>query len=426
MEIALIGAVLLLALSLVAVLTAGLGIGARVGARAAQRQLKAAETLGAAMGASVSRRDLDTTAGIILEHLHRGLGAAGASLHLAASEHERLRLINAVGVEDFARLAQVEPDDPLLTHLRAQGGLVIATASPHGPWAALADRRPLVAALVDGPSGAFGVLALTWPGRREAEAYAPALRAAAGYLRSVLAEFEAVERRAADFRSLQDYLRQTEALVRTIRHDIGHRLQVASTLLQMLLQRGDPEPESRQRIEAVLGNLQVVDALRRELTSPGLEALVRPGALQIEELAALVPGMQALGAKSKRLQFEIDVPADLPPIWGDRIGLLRVLDNLLSNAMKFTLPGGRIWLRARRAGEFVEFEVGDTGQGIPPEAQGQLFELGYRAVGEEIVGEGVGLWSCRRIVEAHGGRIWVESQAGAGSRFFFTVPLAKG
>lgn len=73
----------------------------------------------------------------------------------------------------------------------------------------------------------------------------------------------------------------------------------------------------------------------------------------------------------------------------------------------------------------IEFEVGDTGQGISTEAQAHLFEFGFRADSMgRVHGQGIGLWSCRRIVEGHGGQIWVASAPGQGARFFFTLPIA--
>jgi len=102
-----------------------------------------------------------------------------------------------------------------------------------------------------------------------------------------------------------------------------------------------------------------------------------------------------------------------------------VMLNLLSNALKFTPEGGRIDVRAQVHDGETEISVTDTGVGIAPEDQGAIFEE-FRQVGtasKKVDGTGLGLAISRKFVELHGGRIWVESQVGKGSRFAFTLPF---
>ena len=122
-----------------------------------------------------------------------------------------------------------------------------------------------------------------------------------------------------------------------------------------------------------------------------------------------------------------DVAPDLPPLRGDEDKLLRTLVNLLGNSIKFTREGGAIHLAARRAAEdnALLFQVSDTGEGIPTEAFERIFEK-FGQVDERVRhrnSTGLGLTFCKMMVEAHGGRIWVESQVGQGSTFSFTVQL---
>ena len=103
----------------------------------------------------------------------------------------------------------------------------------------------------------------------------------------------------------------------------------------------------------------------------------------------------------------------------------QVLLNLLSNALKFTLEGGRIDVRAGLQDGVAEISVTDTGVGIAPEDQEAVFEE-FRQVGtaaKKVEGTGLGLALSRRFIELHGGRIWVKSQVGQGSTFTFTPPL---
>jgi signal transduction histidine kinase len=122
------------------------------------------------------------------------------------------------------------------------------------------------------------------------------------------------------------------------------------------------------------------------------------------------------------------VDQQLSTIRGDERKVKQVLLNLLSNAIKFTPDGGRIEVRAIHLDGSVEVSVSDTGVGIAPEDQGAIFEE-FRQVGTaatKVEGTGLGLALSRKFIELHGGRIWVQSQVGAGSTFTFTIPIRTG
>jgi two-component system, NtrC family, sensor histidine kinase KinB len=107
----------------------------------------------------------------------------------------------------------------------------------------------------------------------------------------------------------------------------------------------------------------------------------------------------------------------------DRIHL--VLSNLVANALRHTPPGGRVELRAAPESAGLRFEVRDSGSGIAADQQARIFERFYRVPGTPPGGAGLGLFICKELVEAHGGRVGVESESGRGSRFWFTLPLAE-
>jgi two-component system sensor histidine kinase EvgS len=111
----------------------------------------------------------------------------------------------------------------------------------------------------------------------------------------------------------------------------------------------------------------------------------------------------------------------------DRVRLRRILHNLLDNAIKYSAPKTKIGIFAKRRDGEVLIGVRDKGIGIPLEKQGMLFEPFQRLEPENstVAGTGLGLVVCRRLVEAHGGRVWVESQLGAGSTFQFTLPMPE-
>jgi two-component system phosphate regulon sensor histidine kinase PhoR len=132
-------------------------------------------------------------------------------------------------------------------------------------------------------------------------------------------------------------------------------------------------------------------------------------------------------AEKKQLTIQIDCPANLPAIRGDSGRLRDVLQNLLDNAVQYTPTGGHIILSATVEGAEVVFTVADNGIGIPQAEQERIFERFYRVDegrSREVGGTGLGLSIARHIAEAHGGRVWVESAIGQGSRFHFSAPIA--
>jgi len=150
-------------------------------------------------------------------------------------------------------------------------------------------------------------------------------------------------------------------------------------------------------------------------------------------LAPVIEQMFALNeplAQRRRVALVADLPDGLPPVVADREKLSHVLGNLLGNAIHFTgaAGGGRVWVRAvpsAVAGGALLIEVGDTGIGIAPEHHELVFRE-FAQVDSSASrwhhGTGLGLAIARKLVELHGGRIWVESALGAGARFYFTVP----
>jgi len=131
-------------------------------------------------------------------------------------------------------------------------------------------------------------------------------------------------------------------------------------------------------------------------------------------------------AESSGLLLELELEKEeLPDVWGDRHWLLRAFENLIGNAIKFTEAGGRVTVSADTKDEEVVFRISDTGCGISPESVPHVFDRFWQAAANAgRLGAGLGLPITKGIVEAHGGRIWVESTLGRGSTFFFAIPIA--
>ncbi len=125
----------------------------------------------------------------------------------------------------------------------------------------------------------------------------------------------------------------------------------------------------------------------------------------------------------KRLSVQVDVPQGLH-LYADRGALHDIFINLLSNAFKFTGSGGKISISASREDRSILLKISDTGVGIPADKLQMIFDEFYQVEGGRHGGAGLGLAIVKRLVEEHGGNIWVESQLGKGSTFYFTLPLA--
>jgi signal transduction histidine kinase len=207
-----------------------------------------------------------------------------------------------------------------------------------------------------------------------------------------------------------------------VAHDLSEPL-AGIELLVRLLERRPGEPpaaavlqrlrSSTERARALVDGV-LVHARAGEL-SIGRVALGRLAAEVAEDLA---PSLEATGAT-----LEI---GELPEVDGDPMQLRRVLQNLVANALKFRGDAApRVELSARRGTRHWVVTVRDNGVGVDPDQAGRVFEMFFRA-SNDADGVGIGLAVCRRIVEAHGGRIWVEAADGGGSAFRFTLPDRAG
>jgi two-component system, NtrC family, sensor histidine kinase KinB len=213
----------------------------------------------------------------------------------------------------------------------------------------------------------------------------------------------------------------------------SHELRTPLTSLQMgihLLSEGSlgSMTERQQRVVQVcLDEATRLDRLMQELLDlskieSGDTAPVR-APIQAATLAHDAAESVRVQAEARSVRLNIDAPPDLPQVFADRQQIQRVIVNLLTNAIRATAAGGTITVSgARRNGEVV-FSVTDTGTGIPREYLSRIFEPFVQVPNAPQGGSGLGLTIARRIVEAHGGRLTVQSEPGRGSTFTFTVPV---
>jgi signal transduction histidine kinase len=156
-------------------------------------------------------------------------------------------------------------------------------------------------------------------------------------------------------------------------------------------------------------------------------SLVEAGKLHLEKVRLSVRALVAEAEESQRalassVELRVDVATDVSDVWADHDRILQVFENLIGNAIKFTAPGGRIAIGAARADHEIVFRIADTGCGIAPDALPHVFERFWQATKSDRRGAGLGLAIVRGIVEAHGGRVWVESTLGEGTTFSFALP----
>ena len=129
-------------------------------------------------------------------------------------------------------------------------------------------------------------------------------------------------------------------------------------------------------------------------------------------------------AMHKGIKLESEVKGTLLFAAFDHERICQVFAHLVSNALKFTAQGGRVCIGGERDGAWIHFSVSDTGSGIPHNMLESVFLRFWQSAGNDPRGSGLGLFICKSIVEAHGGRIWAESEVGRGSVFHFTIPVA--
>ncbi len=224
--------------------------------------------------------------------------------------------------------------------------------------------------------------------------------------------------------------RSRDEVLATVSHDLQNPLHTI-VLAAALAEHQAPGPSGeclRKQMSVIRRAVKRMSGLIRDLLDAALidagQLLIEPQAVPAHELLDEAAAMMRLHADERSIALVVTAEPGLPSVQGDRGRLLQVLANLLDNAVKFTPVGGIVTLQAVRSGAAIEFSVADTGPGIEPALQVHLFDRFWRAGGRDKAGTGLGLAIAKGIVEAHGGRIGIDSRPGAGSRLFFTVPAA--
>jgi len=219
-----------------------------------------------------------------------------------------------------------------------------------------------------------------------------------------------------------------------VSHELRTPLNVIIGFSQLIIDGvpGKINQEQRQCLSDILtSSEQLLDLINDVLDLSKVESGkmgLRLTDTVLADVIEWVAGTMAPVFTSKKQILDVEVEEGLPPVRADEGRIKQVLFNLLSNSNKFTADSGKIKVEAVRDGDWTQVSVIDNGVGIKEEDQERIFEPFYRvdSPAAREGGTGLGLSLTRQIVEKHGGRLWVESQYGKGSKFAFILPLSSG
>jgi PAS domain S-box-containing protein len=230
------------------------------------------------------------------------------------------------------------------------------------------------------------------------------------------------------FHEAQQATRARDDVLAVVAHDLRNPLNTVTMAVSLMLETTPPERvEERRQVEILRRaadrmNRMIQDLLDvKRMESGRLTTDLKPE-LPAVLINDMIDMLRPLAAGST-IRLEADIEDDLPPVLADAARVQQVLSNLVGNAVKFTPRSGRITVCAEHIDGEVRFGVIDTGPGIPAEQLPHIFGRFWQAKSDHR-GIGLGLAIAKGIVEAHNGRIWVESHVGLGSTFYFTLPAA--
>lgn len=244
---------------------------------------------------------------------------------------------------------------------------------------------------------------------------------------------EEIARRAAQaidnaraYGAAQQATKTRDEMLAVVAHDLRSPLNTILGLTSTLVERlSDASPTVNRSVAVMQRAAQHMNRLIADLLDV---ARVEGGNLRLSRArvvaSTIIDDALALARPlAGTIELEASVPGALPDLDADHDRVVQVLSNLVGNALKFTPPGGRITVSAKVDDGFVRFAVRDTGAGIPAEQVAHVFDRFWQGKRADRRGAGLGLAIARGLVEAHGGRIWLESTVGAGTTVSFTIPV---
>jgi signal transduction histidine kinase len=245
-----------------------------------------------------------------------------------------------------------------------------------------------------------------------------------------------VEERTRELTSVLEEVKRVSKLKTDFISSVSHELRTPLTSIKgyaaiLLEEKLGALPQAvKDRLERVNHHSnELVNMVNDLLDISRLEsgkATMRLEKQDLKNIIAAASDLILIQCKNKNIELAQDIPGDLPAVSVDRSQIERVFINLLGNAVKFTPEKGKITIKAFVNDGFVQVEIQDSGIGIPPESLSLIFDEFYRVdnpINQQVKGTGLGLSLVKHIIEAHKGKIRVESRIGKGSTFSFTLPV---
>jgi signal transduction histidine kinase/DNA-binding NarL/FixJ family response regulator len=234
------------------------------------------------------------------------------------------------------------------------------------------------------------------------------------------------------FAQTHSALQARDEMLAVVAHDLRNPVStvvMGTDLLLETMPEDEPHAFDRRHLEMIKRSALGMNRLIQDLLEVSRVVGGKlPLAVQDEEVRLLMTEASAMLrplAEARRIDFHVRAPGDLPRLRMDGPRVMQVISNLVGNAVKFTPQGGAVTLAAEWRDRELHVSVADTGAGISPEQLPHVFGRFWQADDADRRGLGLGLAIARGIVEAHGGRIWVQSEPGEGSTFHFTLPAPK-
>lgn len=252
----------------------------------------------------------------------------------------------------------------------------------------------------------------------------PDIGAIVSNFRDITARKTAEQKRRRQAEKLARFNAELEEFTYAVAHDLKEPLRSVSVFTELLMQRTQPDAEARELAEFIVDGVHRMSALLDDLLSfTSLKAHVKLRRLDLGRAAQ--QAIRNLDTIIRESSAVVEV-GPLPQVEGHSNHLMQIFQNLIANAIKYrSNQPPQIQIVAEPAGRECVIKVKDNGIGVPGEFRDHIFGLFKRLHGREIPGTGIGLAICKKIVEGMGGRIWVESDAGQGSAFCFTVTPIK-
>ena len=357
--------------------------------------------------------ELDHIVDTTLEWAKRG-GASGGWIALFERDGATLARVSAPD-----RGAYLSPSEPVVAQTLANG-----TSMAFPPSAE--EGLPARLAIPLQTSHPLGVLVV--------ESAEPFSEEASKFLGRLASRASAAIENARLFQAVQDANQAKSKFVSVVSHELRIPMTSIKGYTDLLLQGmiGPVTDSQRNFLEVIKNNVERMRVLVSDLSDI---SRIETGRLRLENAATpvhelvdqVVKGLQPK-IEEKEQTLQVSVPETLPPCFADPNRVIQVLNNLVSNAWKYTPGGGQISVNARENGQHLYVEVVDNGLGISEEDQAKVFSQFFRSEDEKVraeTGWGLGLNVTKQLVELMGGEMGFRSQLGEGSTFWFTVPVAQ-